>query len=368
MKNVLKAFQYFSEQVLKTESGVFFSVNDSFVGQKWFLGIGKYKEVDFETFPAFLIFDWKGEKQKFIQFEKFYSFDDLDFLQDFEASELTQNVLEKNLKVDFSKSQKKRLKSQKIRFLKQVQSVQAKQKNGENWVLNLAENFEYEIKKNEFSTQHFLNLFYKFLKLKKNHCGGVVILKDQQFASFSPEIFIHQKEDKIQSFPIKGTGSKKYLENSEKEISEIDMIIDLIRNDLGQICKKVSFESKRYLTDEDEFFHARACITGILSDDFLRKNYLKKLLPAGSISGAPKKKTIEIIENLETFSRNYFTGILGVKPSKKEIIFNILIRTLFYDLKNKHYNYPVGVGITVESNPEKEWLELLQKQEILGKL
>ncbi len=403
-KKILKSFKYFSEKILEGNFGAFFSVKDLEVGEKYFFGFGDFEAVSFEglnkkgefCFPFFSVTDWKGDFQKNIYFKENFSSSDLSFLEKESVfgskknkKSLNEVFFKKSLKIGFSENQKKNLGLQKENFFEKVKKVQDFQKNGDCWVLNLAENFEYEISeiffeknitplkenlklsllnKRENNVNYLLKIFYEFLKLKNNHCGGVFINNEQSFCSLSPEIFILEEKNKIISFPIKGTGSREYLEKSEKEISELDMITDLMRNDLGKICAKVEVDKSRYLLGENNYFHARTKIVGVLQKKIFTQENYKNLLPAGSISGAPKKRVLEIISELEDFDREYFTGTFGVRISEKESIFNILIRTFFADLEKNIFHYPVGVGITIESDFEKEWKELLLKQEVLKKL
>jgi para-aminobenzoate synthetase component 1 len=181
----------------------------------------------------------------------------------------------------------------------------------------------------------------------------------------SPETFLVQSENQLKTYPIKGTGTKDFLEHSEKEISELHMITDLMRNDLGKICNKVWLERERYLTEEAGFYHARAEVCGTLAQSALSWKDYKELLPAGSISGAPKARVLKLLKTAESFDRGFYTGTFGVRLSPQKSIFNILIRTLFIDAVQNTWNFPVGAGITIESDPKSEWQETLQKAQIL---
>jgi anthranilate/para-aminobenzoate synthase component I len=127
----------------------------------------------------------------------------------------------------------------------------------------------------------------------------------------------------------------------------------------------VWLQRERYLTPENNFYHARAEVCGTLPTAELEWDAFKKLLPAGSISGAPKMRVLRLLKELESFDRDFYTGTFGVRLSPKKSIFNILIRTLFLDEELKTWSFPVGAGITIESDPVAEWKETLQKAEIL---
>ncbi len=347
-----KAFLTFARAIREGEEGVFFSCNDPLVGKKWYFGFGQKTVVDFEhSSPVFSCADFLGKNIHSLTFEHFYDSDTT--LQE----AMLPNFVD--LELSFLENSK-----QEDNFLSKVKKLQSAQQSGEAWVVNLAEDFGVSIDEEISNVEVFLSLFWNFLKLNKTHCGGVWLTKEQKFCSFSPEIFCHQKESVLSTFPIKGTGTKSYLESSQKEISELAMVTDLMRNDLGKICERVLVRDERFLRKESGFYHARSLIEGELPRP-LDLNQYKALLPAGSISGAPKKRVIELIEGAEDFDRKFFTGTFGVKQNN-EGLFNILIRTLFIDV-NGNYHFPVGAGITVESDPEEEWKELLAKRAILLK-
>lgn len=360
----LRAFSFFAQKILEGQEGVFFSVDKPGVLKKkeWIFGWGKIQKADFEKgpFPFFSVTDFEGKKSSFLHFENWKSIDSIDV----HSFKLNNSVLKK-IESKYLKKTKQNLFQKKERFIKNIKKVQTAQKNGEIWVLNLAQDFCFEKTVNDDLENKIILLgsFYRFLKSQKSHCGGVFITKKQQFYSFSPEVFLQQKKLNVSTFPIKGTGKKAELENSTKEISELLMVTDLLRNDLGKICKNVELKKERFLTQENHFFHAQSQIDGVLKKDLDWESF-QKLLPAGSISGAPKKRVLEKILELENFKRNFYTGSFGVRFSSQKSIFNILIRSLF--LENNKWHFPVGAGITIDSMPEKEFEELLLKTNVLN--
>jgi len=152
-------------------------------------------------------------------------------------------------------------------------------------------------------------------------------LKDQ-FVCFSPEIFIRIEEDVISSFPMKGTidaeisNAEQQLLNDEKEVAEHHTIVDLIRNDLSMIANDIKVDRLMYLdrihTNEGDLLQMSSMISGTLPENYQQSigSLVAKLLPAGSICGAPKKKTVEIIKSTEPYKRGYYTGIFGVFDGK----------------------------------------------------
>ena len=248
-----------------------------------------------------------------------------------------------------------------------VEKVMEAQNKGEAWVLNLAHNFVSGSYEQSLDIKKILcQLFWRFLQIETSHCACLIITNEQIFCSFSPELFIRQKDNLLITAPIKGTGTIEYLNSSKKEESELDMVTDLLRNDLGRVCESVVVRARRFLRPEKNFYSARSLIEGQLSVPFVEAYPV--LLPAGSISGAPKNRVIEIIESLEDFKRGFYTGTMGVQLSPEHSVWNILIRTIFINPIDHTWSFPVGVGITAESDPMAEWQETLEKVSLLTDL
>jgi para-aminobenzoate synthetase component 1 len=196
------------------------------------------------------------------------------------------------------------------------------------------------------------------------------ILHKNKFVCFSPESFVKIENNTISSFPMKGTiqadsenSAAKILKDS-KETAEHNTIVDLIRNDLSLVANNVQVEKFRYLekikTNKKSLWQVSSKISGTLPDNYQKNigNILFQLLPAGSISGAPKKKTVEIIRNAENYERGFYTGIFGVFDGKN-LDSCVLIR--FIENKNRKLVYKSGGGITFMSNPRQEYDEMLKK-------
>lgn len=194
-------------------------------------------------------------------------------------------------------------------------------------------------------------------------------LKDN-FVVFSPEIFIQIKQGKIKSFPMKGTidaglpNAEYELLNNEKETAEHNTIIDLIRNDLSMVASNVYVKRYRYIdkirTNQKDLLQVSSEIEGEISDNFLDElgDRFFKLLPAGSISGAPKKKTIEIIREAEKYDRNFYTGVFGFFDGEN-LDSSVMIR--FIEEINGNLVFKSGGGITTYSDSKKEYNELIDK-------
>jgi len=192
-----------------------------------------------------------------------------------------------------------------------------------------------------------------------------------KFVCFSPERFCEIKNNKIYTYPMKGTINAK-IENAEqliledkKELAEHTMIVDLLRNDLSIISKKVAVEKFRYCENikagEKELIQVSSKISGELEEDWEKRigNIISSLLPAGSITGTPKRKTIEILEEIEKYDRGYFTGVFGIYNGNT-LDSSVIIRYIEND-SNNNLIYKSGGGITSDSDVYKEYQEMCDK-------
>lgn len=191
-----------------------------------------------------------------------------------------------------------------------------------------------------------------------------------EFISFSPESFIQIKGDKILTFPMKGTidadlpDARNELLNDSKETYEHNTIVDLMRNDLAIIATDIKINRFRYIdkieTLKGNILQVSSEIEGTLPQKW-KANFgdiLIKLLPAGSISGAPKPKTIEIIKKAENQKRGYYTGVFGVFDGEN-VDSAVLIR--YIENRENQLLYRAGGGITSQSNANFEYNEMIQK-------
>lgn len=196
------------------------------------------------------------------------------------------------------------------------------------------------------------------------------LLYKDLFCCFSPETFVQIKDNRIYSFPMKGTidgsieNAEEILLNDGKEIAEHYTIVDLIRNDLNLVSKNVKVDYFRYLdrieTQKGSILQMSSQISGLLEDNWYENlgTIFSKLLPAGSITGAPKERTVEIINSVETYQRGYYTGVAGVFDGKS-IDSTVLIR--FIEKEGDKYCYKSGGGITMNSDINSEYKELQHK-------
>jgi anthranilate/para-aminobenzoate synthase component I len=197
-------------------------------------------------------------------------------------------------------------------------------------------------------------------------------LGDETILSSSPECFLKICGRRISTRPIKGTRPRRQaatedeqeaseLRSSPKEIAELIMITDLERNDLGSVCEFGSVQTPSLLELQRyaQVFHLVSTVEGTLREEVSHVAAVAACFPGGSISGAPKKRALEIIRELETTPRGLFTGAIGYFGYNGESQFNIAIRTLV--IRDGRAEFHVGAGITADSVPEKEWEETLHK-------
>lgn len=196
------------------------------------------------------------------------------------------------------------------------------------------------------------------------------LIFQDEFVVFSPEIFVQIENGTIRSFPMKGTIDASFPDAENqiladiKETAEHNTIVDLIRNDLSMVATKVKVERFRYIekivTHEKSLLQVSSEISGVLPSNYQADlgNIFRKLLPAGSISGAPKRKTLQIIHEAETYSRGFYTGVFGYFDGSK-LDSGVMIRFIRKD--NGKLIFCSGGGITANSNPLTEYNELIDK-------
>ena len=242
-------------------------------------------------------------------------------------------------------------------YLSAFKKVMDNIKNGNTYLLNLT--FPTKLKTNCTLEEIFYLAEAKYK-----------LYFEDKFVVFSPETFIQINNGKIFSFPMKGTidasidNAETKLLGDEKELAEHNTIVDLIRNDLSIVAKNIRVEKFRYI-EEIKTSHKTLLQTSSIICGELKKNFnetigeiIFNLLPAGSISGAPKKKTVEIIKKTENYPRNYFTGIFGIFDG---VNLDSAVMIRFIENINGKIYFKSGGGITFMSNPELEYQEMIDK-------
>ena len=245
-------------------------------------------------------------------------------------------------------------------------------KSGEVYQINYTQPISLELIGKEF------DLYLSLLKTANPSYSAYLNLNSKAYLSMSPENFFTKINNKISSYPVKGTRMRSNIDsedidlkielmNSEKDKAEHLMIVDLIRNDLGKICQygSIKVNDLFHVKSFNTVHHMVSDINGTLKDNISETNIFEALFPGGSITGAPKQRAIEIIDQIENYSRGIYTGAMGIISNNGDMIFNIAIRTL--TLENQKAEYPVGGGVVWDSTAKGEREEAIQKSKILEK-
>ena len=291
------------------------------------------------------------------------------FISDFKAQKIEVILLEdiKSEDVEFSidenyirKEHSHYLKADPIEFQKYEEKfnrVIKKIESGETYILNLTQATPIET---QLSLKEIYSLANAHYKLR---------FKDE-FVCFSPEKFVQINASRIHTYPMKGTidsslpNAKEQILNDTKEMAEHIMVVDLLRNDLSIVSTNVKVEEFRYITEidagEKKLLQVSSHISGYVGEQWHENigTILKSILPAGSISGAPKKSTIEIIDDVEEYDRGFFSGVFGVYDGES---FDSGVMIRFIEKSNNAYSYKSGGGITLDSQVKLEYNELQDK-------
>jgi len=257
------------------------------------------------------------------------------------------------------------------KYRKKIQQIKSYLKLGETYQINYSNPIKYSYNQSKFD-------LYLYLRQIAQPANGFYLKTEHnEILSMSPEKFFQIKNNKIQAYPIKGTIERSSniiqdeklrmkLKNSVKDKAEHLMIVDLLRNDLGKICEYGSVDVKNLynIKSFETIHHMETEVNGELLHNITFEDIITALFPSGSITGAPKERSMEIIDEVENYSRGIYTGSIGYLSSKGYMNFNVAIRTLLFNKNNGIY--PVGGGIVWDSTAENERLEALNKTKIIN--
>ena len=224
-----------------------------------------------------------------------------------------------------------------------------------------------------------LSVYEKLSKTSPNPFSALYKLEDKWLICASPERFLKREGDKILSQPIKGTSSrflkddskdkksKEELYASEKDRSENVMVVDLVRNDLARVCKEgtVKVDELFGIYSFPQVHQMISTISGELKDEISFTEIIKATFPMGSMTGAPKRKVMELIDNYERSGRGIFSGAVGYITPEMDFDFNVVIRSIMYNASEKYLSFMAGSGITFYSDAENEYEECLLKAEAM---
>nr|WP_239550840.1 aminodeoxychorismate synthase component I [Halanaerobacter jeridensis] len=267
-----------------------------------------------------------------------------------------------NLKANFTRQQ----------YLSAIKKIQHYIETGYIYQVNLSQKIKGEINCSGYQ------LYKRLREISPAPFAAFLEFPEIEILSNSPERFIKVRDNLIETRPIKGTRPRGKTEQedekmrqellaSEKDKAELLMIVDLERNDLAKVSKVGSVEVPQ-LYELEEYANVHHLVATIKSELEVDKDVIDLIeatFPGGSITGAPKIRAMEIIDELESTQRNIYTGSIGYLGFDGSLDLNIAIRTIVK--QNKQINFNVGGGITWNSNPESEYQETLDKAQAIMK-
>lgn len=229
---------------------------------------------------------------------------------------------------------------------------------------------------------HPLEVYRKLVQISPNPFSAYYKLDHHFLMCASPERYIKKQDSQIISQPIKGTfkrntenteldlANKNALQNSNKDKAENVMVVDLVRNDLSKICTEgsVKVEELFGVYTFPQVYQMISTISGIIDETIEFTDVLAATFPMGSMTGAPKKRVMELTEQYEQTKRGIYSGCVGYITPNGNFDFNVVIRSIMYNAKNQYLSYQVGGGITYNSNAESEYEECLLKAEAIMKV
>lgn len=265
----------------------------------------------------------------------------------------------------------------KHQYLKTIEQLQKHIQRGDCYEINFCQEFFAE----NISINP-LTVYKKLSQLSPNPFACYYKLQHHYLLCASPERYIKKQNDSIISQPIKGTIKrnlnnknlddelKENLFNSNKDRSENVMIVDLMRNDLSKICTKgsVKVDELYGIYSFPQVHQMISTISGQLQSGIDFADILQTTFPMGSMTGAPKKRVLELTEQYEQTKRGIYSGTVGYISPNGNFDFNVVIRSIMYNAENKYMNYQVGGGITFYSNAQSEYEECLLKAEAMKKV
>lgn len=220
-----------------------------------------------------------------------------------------------------------------------------------------------------------ISVYRDLSQVSPNPFSALYRQDDHWLICASPERFLRREGSGIMSQPIKGTArrnnsnadldqaGKEALQQSEKDRSENVMVVDLVRNDLSRVCEEgtVKVDELFGVYSFPQVHQMISTVSGELRKDLSFTDIIRAGFPMGSMTGAPKKRVMELIVEYENSRRGIFSGALGYISPSGDFDFNVVIRSIMYNTSNRYLSFQAGSGITWYSDPEKEWEECLLK-------
>lgn len=265
----------------------------------------------------------------------------------------------------------------KTAYLEAIHKILALIRRGDFYEINYCQAFEVE-----HLSAHPVEVYSNLMEVSPTPFACFYKNNNDYLLCASPERYLQKKGNQLISQPIKGTIKRNLhndaddklqietLQNSSKDKSENVMVVDLVRNDLSRICEKGSVQVSELfgIYSFPQVHQMISTVTGTLSSNTLFSEILEASFPMGSMTGAPKKSVMETIDALEPTKRGLYSGTVGYFNPAGDFDFNVVIRSIFFNSDTKKASYAVGGGITIYSDPEKEYEECLLKATAIKKV
>jgi para-aminobenzoate synthetase component 1 len=262
-------------------------------------------------------------------------------------------------------------------YLKAINRIKEHLQRGDCYEINYCQEFQLEeVQLNP------LEFYLMLMSVSPNPFSAWYRIKDRYCFCASPERFLQKKGDRLLSQPIKGTARRHpdnasmdkeaatMLMQSRKEIRENVMIVDLVRNDMSRVAARgtVHVPELMQLHTFPQVFQLISSVEARLDPRYHWTDAIKVCFPMGSMTGAPKKRVMELTKDYEATPRGLFSGTIGYIDPERDFDFNVVIRSAFYDASTACMSIKAGGGITIQSDPEDEYQESLLKIEALLRL
>lgn len=265
----------------------------------------------------------------------------------------------------------------KHNYISTVEKLRAHILRGDCYEINFCQEFYAEN-----SRIDAVSVYLKLSQNSPNPFSALYRWNDKYCICASPERYLRKTGNRLISQPIKGTSARdlqniagdnanrQKLAESEKDRSENTMVVDLVRNDLSRICKKGSVKVTELhgIYSFPQVHQMISTVEGVVDDAVQWADIIKATFPMGSMTGAPKKRVMELIEEYEQTKRGLFSGAVGYVTPEGDFDFNVVIRSLLYNASTRYMSYQAGSAITFNSNAADEYAECLVKVAAIKKL
>ena len=322
--------------------------------------------VRFGFYDMALVFDHEADKSYFVGFDLYPGFES----RKRKLLKLTESAGDRRLQREAFESDKPRSNFSTNEYFNAIGKARDYIREGEVYQINLSQRFSSSFNGSPAS------IYERLRKINPAPYSAYLNFGDECILSSSPERFMWLRNGVLETRPIKGTrprGSSaeeerancESLRSAEKDKAELLMIVDLERNDLGKVCKpgSITVEGLFSLETYAQVIHQTGRIRGNLASQFDAVDCLQAMFPGGSITGAPKIRAMEVIDELEPSTRGVYTGSIGYFGFDGNADFNIAIRTMRISEKTLSFN--VGGGIVWDSDPKSEYEETFDKASAL---